>query len=53
MDIKTTGLSFVLLVCYAFVAAVLAKVLNTTAGDITAWMAMSFIAAKQAEDILS
>lgn len=53
MDIKKSGLSLVLVVCYALAAAVIAKVLSTSSGDIAAWMAMSFIASKQAEDLLS
>ena len=53
MDIKTTSLSYVLLICYALIAFALAKMLSYSASDIIAWIAISFIASRQAKELLS
>ena len=53
MDIKTTSLSYVLLVCYVLIAFALAKMLSCSASDIIAWMAIGFIASRQAKELLS
>ena len=53
MDIKTISLSYVLLVCYALIAFALAKMLSYSASDVIAWMAISFIASRQAKELLS
>ena len=53
MDIKTTSLSYVLLICYALIAFAFAKMLSYSASDVIAWMAISFIASRQAKDLLS
>ena len=53
MDIKTTSFSYVLLICYALIAFAFAKMLSCSASDIIAWMAISFIASRQAKELLS
>ena len=53
MDIKTTSLSYVLLICYALIAFAFAKMLSYSASDIIAWIAISFIASRQAKELLS
>ena len=53
MDIKTTSLSYVLLVCYVLIAFALAKMLSCNASDVIAWMAIGFIASRQAKELLS
>ena len=53
MDIKTTSLSYVLLIFYALIAFALAKMLSCSASDVIAWMAISFIASRQAKELLS
>ena len=53
MDIKTISLSYMLLVCYALIAFAFAKMLSCSASDVIAWMAISFIASRQAKELLS
>ena len=53
MDIKTTSLSYVLLICYALIAFAFAKMLSYSVSDVIAWMAISFIASRQAKELLS
>ena len=53
MDIKTISLSYMLLICYALIAFALAKMLSCSASDIIAWMAIGFIASRQAKELLS
>lgn len=52
MDIKTTSLSYVLLICYALIAFAFAKMLSCNASDVIAWMAISFIASRQAKELM-
>ena len=53
MDIKTISLSYVLLIFYALIAFALAKMLSANVSDVIAWMAISFIASRQAKELLS
>ena len=53
MDIKTTSLSYVLLICYALIAFAFAKMLSANVSDVIAWMAIGFIASRQAKELLS
>ena len=53
MDIKTISLSYVLLIFYALIAFALAKMLSANVSDIIAWMAIGFIASRQAKELLS
>lgn len=53
MDIKTISLSYVLMICYALIAFAFAKMLSCSASDVIAWMAISFIASRQAKELLS
>ena len=53
MDIKTTSLSYVLLICYVLIAFAFAKMLSCSASDVIAWMAIGFIASRQAKELLS
>ena len=53
MDIKTTSLSYMLLVCYALIAFAFAKMLSYSVSDVIAWMAIAFIASRQAKELLS
>ena len=53
MDIKTTSLSYVLLIFYALIAFAFAKMLSANVSDIIAWMAIGFIASRQAKELLS
>ena len=53
MDIKTISLSYVLLIFYALIAFAFAKMLSANVSDIIAWMAIGFIASRQAKELLS
>ena len=53
MDIKTTSFSYVLLICYALIAFAFAKMLSANVSDVIAWMAIGFIASRQAKELLS
>ena len=53
MDIKTTSLSYMLLICYALIAFAFAQMLSCSASDVIAWMAIGFIASRQAKALLS
>lgn len=53
MDIKTISLSYVLLIFYALIAFAFAKMLSCSASDVIAWMAIGFIASRQAKELLS
>ena len=53
MDIKTTSLSYMLLIFYALIAFAFAKMLSANVSDVIAWMAIGFIASRQAKELLS
>ena len=53
MDIKTISLSYVLLIFYALIAFAFAKMLSANVSDVIAWMAIGFIASRQAKELLS
>ena len=53
MDIKIISLSYVLLIFYALIAFAFAKMLSANVSDIIAWMAIGFIASRQAKELLS
>ena len=53
MDIKTISLSYMLLIFYALIAFALAKMLSANVSDVIAWMAIAFIASRQAKELLS
>ena len=53
MDIKTISLSYVLLIFYALIAFAFAKMLSANVSDVIAWLAIGFIASRQAKELLS